>query len=137
MDSLTLVVKVLDIFVFLVKGFGLAMLGATAALLIRLLPRRIRVAVNMFAAAFLFVSFLSVSSFSLFAVTAIKLGIWAVGIYLVFQAVRFVDILARRNVLLSSFDFCGNDGAEVCVSRKNMSANYFSSYLRRTPVLLN
>ena len=136
MDSLTLVVKVLDIFVLLVKAFGVGMLGATAALLIKLLPKRIRVAVNMFAAAFLFVAFLSFSSFSLFSVTAIRLGIWAVGFYIILQAVVFEDILQRKNFPIL-FDFVGADGTCVSLARGDGGASYFASYLRRTPVMLN
>lgn len=136
MDSLTLFVKLLDAFVVLAKGIGVAMLIATLALFIRLLPRRIQTAAKIFATTAIFLLLLKGAHLSMFVVAAIKLGVWAVGAIFITQAVRLATVLKRRR----KFALRGSADVRKGYSfraLRNFKTTYFSSYLRQSPVLLN
>ncbi len=140
MDSLTLFVKMLDVFVFLVKCLGIAMLAATGGLLIKLLPKKLQSVVRWIATALLFIVLLGENALNIFVVSAIRQGIWvlsALGILAILQTVKFLCDHTRRLYNYTTFMASGTKSNEPCIARQNFKIGYFSSYLRQTPVMLS
>lgn len=140
LDSLTLMVKMLDIFVFLVKGLGIAMLAATAGLLIKLLPKKLQIVVKVVAATLLFVVLIGENALNMLVVSAIRQGIWvlsALGIFVIIETAKIIAALKRRGVFFVSLAIDAPSGSATGLVRRNFGVSYFSSYLRQTPVLLN
>ena len=140
MDSLTLFVKILDVFVFLVKCLGIAMLAATGGLLIKLLPKKLQSVVRGIAATLLFIVLIGENALNLFVVTAIRHSIWvlsALGILAILQTVKFLCTHTRRFNNYTAFTANAPSGSAPCIVRQNFTIGYFSSYLRQTPILLN
>ena len=140
MDSLTLVVKTLDIFLFFVKCLGIAMLAATGGLLIKLLPKKIQSVVRGVAAALLFIVLTGENTLNIFVVTAIRQSIWvlsALGILVILQTVRFLCTHTRRLYRSTALIASRPSRSAPCIVRQNFTIGYFASYLRQTPILLN
>lgn len=136
MDGLTFVVKMLDVFVLIIKGGLLAAIAGTVMLLIRLLPRRIQRAARDIASVALFVILLRESYIGMLTVALLKLGIFAVGEYIAFGKQLLVRIPKSR--LTRVGDALSNARRRVRrIIDGDSLTSYFSSYLRRTPVLLN
>ena len=140
MDSLTLVVKMLDVFVFLVKSLGIVALAATAGLLIKLLPKKLQIVVKAAATAVLFVVLIGENTLNMFVMSAIRQGIWvlgALGIFVILQTAKLICALRRRSDRSSLFTARGYKGIVPRLVRQNFGVSYFSSYLRQTPLMLN
>ena len=130
----------LDIFVFLVKCLGIAMLAATGGLLIKLLPKKLQSVVKGVAAALLFIVLIGENALNIFVVSAIRQGIWvlsALGILVILQTVKFLCSHTRRLYRFTAFMANAPSRSAPCIVRQNFTIGYFSSYLRQTPVLLN
>ncbi len=137
LDGLTLFVRMLDAFVLFVQGAGAAAMALAAAFLMKLLPGRIRKAVTALIAVVAAVALLSGSWLSMFMVTAIKFGIWAVAAIVAFEVVLFA-VKAKRS---TSRVYCVAHGEERDlagnVGGTEVFAKYLSSCLRKTQVFLN
>ena len=120
-----------------VKVVWIMGLGLVARFLLRLLPRRIQAAVKTIATALVFALILNGNSFNLFSMTTIKLGIWAVGAFMVIRNVRLADVLAGKRAMVSLLGKNLCDLKVCAVLHRNTKVSFFSSYLRQTPVLLN
>ena len=140
MDSLTLFVKMLDVFVFLVKCLGIAMLAATGGLLIKLLPKKLQSVVRWVAAALLFIVLIGENALNIFVVTAIRQSIWvlsALGILAILQTAKYLCTFKRRIHFATAFMASATNRSAPRIVRHNCTIGYFASYLRQTPVLLS
>ena len=140
LDSLTLVVKMLDIFVFLVKCLGIVALAATAGLLIKLLPKKLQIVVKTVATAVLFVVLLGENTLNMFVMSAIRQGIWvlgALGIFVIIHTSKLICALRRRSARFATLMARGYERGETGLVRQNSGVSYFSSFLRQTPLMLN
>lgn len=135
MDGLTLFVKMLDVLVLLVKGAGLAALVVAAAFLIKLLPSRVQKVAAGVAAALLFVALLKESWLSVYAISAIRLGIYIVTVLVACTATLFVAALVKGK---THCVVAGDQKRSLAPSRANgfgVAVQYLSSCLRQTPVM--
>lgn len=130
LDSLTLVVKALDIFVLLVKVLGVAMLVATAGLLIKLLPKKLQIVVKVVAATLLFVVLIGENALNMFVVSAIRQSIWvlsALGIFVILETAKLIASACRHKVqlatLIADLPSGGATGIDITPRREKAIGN--------------
>lgn len=141
MDSLSLIVKILDVFVALAGGLGVGIILVALWFLLRLLPERIRKVVSAFVAPILFWALFRGNVYQAFAFAYVKFAVF----YIVSASAIFAfipslacavarSIRGQRGKKAASFVF--GRFAKVATLPNCLQARYCASYLRRTTVLL-
>lgn len=136
LDGLTIFVKMLDVFVFLAKGLGAVILAATAALLIRLLPARIRRAASHFAAFVIFFALLREYRVSVIMAAYLRLGLRLMAVAVTVSVARIAQALKKRNMSYAHARLVKPVSGRHGMERSDAQAGYFSSFLRRSPIML-
>ena len=137
LDSLTFVVKLLDVFVLLVKSLGVVMICATAVFFLRLLPKRIRSAVTVVATSLLFFALLRENIIGVSFAGLLRFNLKFIILWLHVASTLIVCLvldMAHKTRIKSS-----TTARRVSVCRRQvdgfvLGAQYHSSYLRISPV---